>query len=448
MSLNPLSLSSNGAWNPKGALAIFYPTQGLENISTKKDETDFLASTPLPPPAVRPLEGSLRSNIEQVVLNMPADTLKDVIEEDNDKSLAIRQALIAEHGRVKLRTKHRDAHVYVFPYWVKDFAFANKSFDSISEDLLGWWAKAGWQKGLASKLGLDESHGRREKMDQSQDFEGIDDTIDVSALSSTTSSRPSQAVQITNRTLASRVGSSKPIDAADVRPPPVYAYVQPSPPPAETDSTKSTTTVARPDQPIIRRIDTTTALLNISLYVAKQPQTHVLAHEHKIQPTVQLGQQSRVSQEDSLVAENVTVGMRVNIKESVIGTNCEIGANARLTRCLLMDGVVVGDGVQLTGCIIGRRAKIEGSTSEASAREAGEGGGEGSGKGKGKQRTKRGDEDADKTRLTDCEVAPGFVVEAGTQAKGEKMMAFDTDQDMNELDGTAEEDDGDDGAVY
>ncbi|KAI7302586.1 hypothetical protein KC315_g16061, partial [Hortaea werneckii] len=44
-----------------------------------------------------------------------------------------------------------------------------------------------------------------------------------------------------------------------------------------------------------------------------------------------------------------------------------------------------------------------------------------------------------KTRLTDCEIAPNFVVEAGTEAKGEKLMAFDT-EDLSE----EEEDEGED----
>jgi carbonic anhydrase/acetyltransferase-like protein (isoleucine patch superfamily) len=98
-------------------------------------------------------------------------------------------------------------------------------------------------------------------------------------------------------------------------------------------------------------------------------------------------QQTRVSEIDSLVAENVTIGSRVNIKESVIGVGCSIGSGARLTRCLLMDGCTIGDNVTLTGCILGKRCKIEGG----------------------------GPKDEDKTRLTDCEVQPGYVVKWGSK---------------------------------
>ncbi len=166
--------------------------------------------------------------------------------------------------------------------------------------------------------------------------------------------------------------------------------------------------------PLIRRCDTSAQLLAISLYLAKKGPEHPLAPDNKIHPSAQLEQQSRVSQEDSLVAENVKLGFRSNIKESVIGANCDIGKNVRMTRCLLMEGVTVGDGVQLIGCTVGRRAKIEGTKVKESdaAAEAEKGG----------RKKKGADDDDDKTRLTDCEIAPGFVVESGTEAKGEKMM--------------------------
>ena len=125
--------------------------------------------------------------------------------------------------------------------------------------------------------------------------------------------------------------------------------------------------------------------------------------------------------------------MRSIVKESVIGANCDIGAYARLTRCVLMDGVTVGDGVQLVGCIIGRRARIEGTKrQEPAPAESAEGE---------KKKGKRQDDDDEKTRLTDCEVAPGFIVEAGTEAKGEKMTAFEmAESDEEEFDDEDEED--------
>ncbi|KAF2209931.1 hypothetical protein CERZMDRAFT_46286 [Cercospora zeae-maydis SCOH1-5] len=414
MTLNPLSGTKR-----KGGLALFYPTQGLEWISHKKDETDFVATVPLDSPVVAPPHASLRSNIEKVVVTMPTDTLNDKVE-DAKGIFELRSSLSAKYGRVKMKMKHRDAHVYIFPKWVKDYA-AQNTFESISEDLLGWWAKAQWQNGLGEKLGLDEVLGERPSSPQDMEQSQIEeDSVDAAALSST---KISVSEHITRRTFASRVGKST--ATAVTRPqldvPPLLAYVQPTPTPTNP-------------QALIRRIDTSHALLNISLYLAKQ-QAHQLSHEHKVHPSAILEQQARVSQEDSLVAENVKLGMRSIVKESVIGANCDIGAYARLTRCVLMDGVTVGDGVQLVGCIVGRRARIEGAKRQEPAAAAAENA-EGE-----KKKGKRQDDDDEKTRLTDCEVAPGFIVEAGTEAKGEKMTAFEmAESDEEDFDSEDEED--------
>lgn len=427
LTLNPLSVSSKAS-KRKGGMGLFYPTQGLEGISHKKDETDFIATVPLPQATVPPPAGTLRADVEELVMSMPTDTLKDLIEEDSNSSLKIRQGLFAKHGRIKIKTKHRDAHVYIFPKWVKDLAAKNEQFDSISEDVLGWWAKASWQNGLAHKLGLDEILG--EEVAESPRDDGVDDDdeIDLTTLSTTSTSKALATPTLTGPSFASRVKFAPSPSAGPVDPPSLFAYIQPSLP--------STVTAPNAAHPLIRRIDTTAALLNTSLYLAKQPQDHAHGFEHKIHPTASVGQQSRVSQEDSLVAENVKLGMRVNIKESVIGPNCDIGQNARLTRCLLMDGVTVGDGVTLTGCIVGRRARIEGVKPEAPAKPAESAEGEKTPKAKKK---KGGDDEDERTRLTECEIAPGFVVEAGTVSKGEKLMAFDTEAGMEDYDDGDEE---------
>jgi len=417
MQLNPLSTTGG---KRKGGLSMWYPTYGLENISTKKDETDFLATVPLDKPAVPPPSSSLRSNIEKIVMNMPTDTLKDKLEEDKGY-LRLRQSLLRRHGRVRMRMKYRDTGVYIFPSWVKQFAANNDRFDSISEDLLGWWAKAGWQDPeLVEKLGLSDVLGDKPTDPDDTELVQEDDFVDASALSTTKS--PAPAVQVP---FASRVRIAPTPTPVDI--PPIHAYVQPAP---ELSSTP---------QPFIRRIDTSAQVLNTSLYLAKQTPPHVLAYEHKVHPSATLGQQSRVSQEDCLVAENVKIGLRANVKESVIGANCEIGAYSRLTRCLLMEGAVVGDGVTLTGCIIGRRAKVEGlKPKEEPTTATTEGSQEAGKKDKGKKRAQ--DEEEERTKLTECEVAPKFVVEAGTEAKGEKFMSFDDAESLDEMDDGEAED--------
>lgn len=424
MQLNPLALSAKNG-EKKGGLSVWYPTYGLEGISTKKDETDFLATVALEKPAVPPPASSLRTGVERIVMNMPTDTLNDKIEEDKG-FLRLRQSLVRKYGSVKMRMKYRDAGFYVFPKWIKDFAAANDRFDSLSEDLLGWWAKAGWQGDeLAAKLGLPGVLG--DKPVDGEDMDGEqDDTVDPSTLSTTKSAAPA-----VRPAFASRVKDKAITPPPATIIPPLHAYVHPAPPPLDSTTVKPS--------PLIRRIDTSAQLLTISLYLAKQPpSTHALSHAQKIHPTASLGQQARVAEPDCLVAENVTIGARANIKESVIGANCEVGAYSRLTRCLLMEGAVVGEGVTLTGCIVGRRARVEGLKPKTEASGGGEGGGEGEGKKKGKGRNQ--DDEEERTKLTDCEVAPKFVVEAGTEAKGEKFMAFDDDGDF----GDGSDGDGDD----
>lgn len=433
MTLN--SLSTSGKKVRKGGLSVFYATQGLEGISTKKDETDFLATVPLPKPAVPPPQGSLRSGIEQVVTCMPTDTLNDKLEEDKGH-FRVRQSLLNRHGRVKMRMKHRDAHVYVFPQWIKEFAAKNERFDSISEDVLGWWAKAGWQDGLTEKLGLDEVLRDEKAVDEDANGgHADDDEVDPSSLSSTKAARPVHQSAVTP-SFASRVGNSVPSPRQPITLPPLLAYVQPAPSSAAAE-------------PLIRRVDTSAQLASISLYLARQALDHPLSHEHKIHPTAAIGQQSRISQEDSLVGDNVTMGIRCNVKETIIGANCEIGNNVRLTKCVLMDGVHVGDGVQLTGCIVGRRARIEGMKPAVEAAPSqGDAGEAADGAAAAKPKKKRGgaEDDEERTKLTDCEVAPNFVVEAGTESKGEKLMAFDTEgdvdglEDADDMDGMEEED--------
>ncbi|KAF2120219.1 hypothetical protein BDV96DRAFT_321239 [Lophiotrema nucula] len=384
----------------RGGLGVWYQTKGEGSV--KGEETDFIATTPLPAPIVPPPSDSLRRNISNLVYSVPTDTLKDITEEN--KCLPVRHSLIRKHGRIKMLTTHRDAHVYFFPYWVIDMIQRNESFESISEEVLGWWAKAGWQDGLGEKLGLRQIFQSAESFDGEMDSSQIQDTdIDVSTLSSTWASETDSAPTVS---LASRVQNSNIPQAAQaitksskLTVPPILAYVQPS----------------DPSYPLIRRVDTAHLLLTVSLRLAKLPSVEEagkdtaspFAHQAKIAHKETIPRRCRVEAENSLLAENVTVEEKTNIKESVIGTNCKISEGARLLRCLLMESVEVGPNVQLTDCILGRRCKIEGGSSKSD----------------------------DKTVLKDCEVQDGQVIAWGTEAKGEKFMRFELGSDGGDSDG-------------
>ncbi|PSN75059.1 hypothetical protein BS50DRAFT_478096 [Corynespora cassiicola Philippines] len=384
----------------RGGLGVWYQTKG--EGSKKGEETDFIITTPLPAPIVPPPAHSLQRNTSNLVYTVPTDTLKDITEEE--KTFPVRHSLMKKHGRVKMLTTYRDAHIYFLPFWVMELVKKNERFESLAEDVLGWWAKAGWQNGLGEKLGLRQIFHEDEGSGSDTASQLVEEEIDVSKFSSTLST--GHGTEAPSSTLASRVHDSAAAQSAKIlaaKPklvvPPLLAYVQPS----------------DPTEPLIRRVDTAHLLLNISLRLAKIPSIEEtgrdaaspFAHQAKVAHKQSVPKKCRVEAENSLLAENVIVEEKCNIKESVIGANCKIGEGARLMRCLLMDNVEIGPNVQLTDCILGRHCKIEGGQA-------------------------KGDE---KTVLKDCEVQDGQVVEWGTESKNEKFMRFELPSDDGEDDG-------------
>ncbi|KAL2824948.1 hypothetical protein BDW59DRAFT_81342 [Aspergillus cavernicola] len=404
----------------RGGLAVYYQTKGREE-SVKGEVTDFVATAPLEqdeaPAVSHPADGpaALRFGLSKLVLSMPMDTAQEKMEED--KGLLIRHSLVKKHAKVKMLTSYRDAHLYVFPYWVKEFAHVNEKFESVSEDIVGWWAKTDWQVGLGEKLRLNEIFQQSHRVGESGslDDESIEEEIDIKAMSTTKagagescdSSLPEAPTEFQ---FASRVKSSgidsgiEPPHKENLAIPPVLAYMHSS----------------LPSAPLIRRVDTSTLLLSVSLHLAKlesieeagRVAASPFAHNQKVAESAGVAQRCTVTKSDCLLAHNVTVEEKCVIKESVIGTNCHIASGARLTRCLIMDGAVIGERCQLTGCIVGRRSKV--------GREC---------------------------VLKDCEVQDGNVVEDQTDAKNEKFMMFeglDDDADAEGID--VSEDFGEDGS--
>lgn len=381
----------------RGGLGVYYQTHGREE-SVKGEVTDFVATAPLDqdeaPAVSHPLEGSasLRFGLSKLALSMPMDTLKERMEEQ--KGFLIRHSLVKRHAQVKMLSSYRDAHIYIFPYWVKEMAKLNETFQSVSEDLVGWWAKSEWQTGLGDKLKLREifePDGSEAGESGSHDGEDLEEEIDLKAMSTTkagsgTSQDEPLSDQVPSVRLASRVkappGRSTLEKREKLTVPPMLAYVHSS----------------QPSAPLVRRVDSSALLLSISLRLAKlesadevgRAAASPFAHNHKVAYPAGIAQRCTVTKADCLLAQNVTVEEKCVIKETVIGTNCHIASGARLTRCLVMDGATVGARCQLTGCIVGRRSKI-------------------------------GRESA----LKDCEVQDGNVVPDETDSKNEKFMVFE-----------------------
>lgn len=339
----------------RGGLGVWYETKGETII--KGEETDFIATSPIEASSVPPSKTSLLKHVSKLVYSVPTDTLNDITEDK--KSLPIRHSLIRAHSRIRMLSSHRDAHIYIFPAWVMDMINSNEHMDSIGEDVIGWWAKAGWQDGLGQKLGLAEifstslpSVSDENLLENNPEH----DNIDFASLSTTCTS------------------NLEPADTNDIKHklvvPPILAYIHPK------------------NASLIRRVDTAPLLLSVSLQLAKLESIEAVgreasspfAHQAKVAYPEGIASRTTVTRPDCLLAENVMVEEKCSIKECVIGANCQIKQGAKLTRCLLMDGVVVGKGCKLTGCILGKRAEI-----------------------------------GEDTVLTDCEVQENLLVEPGSK---------------------------------
>jgi translation initiation factor eIF-2B subunit gamma len=335
----------------RGGLGVWYSTKG--ELAVKDEETDFVTISPLASGPVPPPQGSLLPNVSNLVYSLPTDTLNDIVEKR--KTLPIRHSLLRKHPRIKMLTKNRDAHLYIFPVWVLDMINRNEHMESLSEDVIGWWAKAGWQEGLGDNLGLREVFDRA-KISGSDDGIGgnafLDGDIDIGNLTTTQASKfPGVESLNHNR---NGLGSQKRLGASDTKTklliPPILAYIHP----------------VQEKKPLIRRVDTAPLLLLVSLQLAKLESIEQIgrhaaspfAHVAKISYPAGIASRCTVTKADCLLAENVTVEEKCAIKECVIGANCHIQSGAKLTRCLLMDGVVVGKGCKLNGSILGRRAEI------------------------------------------------------------------------------------------
>jgi translation initiation factor eIF-2B subunit gamma len=335
----PKMALGGGKGGRRVGLGVWYETRGETVI--KGEETDFIATAPITTSSVPPSKTSLLPHISKLVYSVPTDTLKDITEDK--KTLPIRHSLIRAHSRLRMLSSHRDAHIYIFPAWVVDMINRNDHMDSIGEDVIGWWAKAGWQDGLGEKLGLRDIFESKSLAESEDNLlnDAPQDEIDFSTLSTTWTS------------------DLEPVDSTKSKLviPPILAYVHPSKP-----TTKTTV-------PLIRRVDTAPLLLSISLQLAKlesidqtvnegKETSSPFAHQNKVAYPAGIAPRCTVSRPDSLLAENVKVEEKCSIKECVIGAGCEIKEGAKLTRCLLMEGVVVNKGCKLTGCILGRRSVI------------------------------------------------------------------------------------------
>ena len=421
----------------RGGLSIWYNTVNREE-SIKGEECDFMCTAKVDPENASPLtpfpSAKKPLQLRKLVWTMPMSELQEQAEED--KSWKIRQSLLRKHGNVKCMTQYRDSHIYLLPYWVKDFVKYNEDFESVSEDLIGTWAKAEWRKpSYRARFGVQKvfpSAPERED-DRAQNERPIEDEIDLLSLSSTQITRqppsPSQQRSQQKRTtqLASRVhadpedsilsaDTSSPTspshtsDAPIPLVPPILAYILPSTPTAT----------------LVRRVDNTSLLLSVSLLLAKllsieettaaKQNSSPFAHPSKIHTTATIAPRVTITRADTLIGANTTIATQCVVKNSVIGANVSLGSGVRITGSVVMDGSTIGEKSVLTGTVVGKKAKI--------------------GKGCG---------------LTRCEVQDGNVLGESVEGKGEKYLVggledeVDDDDEQLGLGGSGDGEEDDDG---
>ena len=363
----------------RGGLGVWFETKA-EDYS-KGTETDFVITASLPQPPAPAPSSSLRPNICKLLYATTTDTLRDTTQEKG--GFPLRSGLLRKHGRIRMLTTYRDAHMYLFPHWVIDFIKHNKEFDTIGEDVIGWWAKAGWQDGLAKKLHMDEViNATTSKKTLNEGSTIFPNEVDIQGLTSTNITAPTMHPSH---------------DKHKSTPPPFLSYIHP-----------------RPSTQLIRRVDTSDLLLSTSIRLAALPPTNAppvdgnpTPHSHmdKISTDPSLiAPHTTIHMSTTLIAPNTSVATHCTIKTSCVGYNCVIGEGVKIAGSILMDNVQVKSKVNLQGCILGRRCVI----------------GVGA-------------------KLEGCEVQEGFRVEDGTiGSKGEKYCAFEgLDED---LDATGESD--------
>lgn len=268
----------------QGGLSVFYPAKGVKD-EVKKEPTDFVAINLLKQDEG---PGLSRYELSKLVMSTPMDTLKERMEKD--KGLLLRHTLVERHASVKMLTSYRDAHLYILPKWIQALARHQPRFESVSEDLIGYWAKAGWQRGLGEKLGIDEILGGQDADHEdhaSHDGDSLEDDIDLRGMTTThAQGSESQNTQ-----------SSSPKAQSSVEVPPILAYM------------------TKPSEYLVRRVDSSALVLAMSLRLAKlesieevgRAAASPFSHVSKIASPEGVAPKSMVSKSDCLLGFNVTV---------------------------------------------------------------------------------------------------------------------------------------------
>lgn len=97
---------------------------------------------------------------------------------------------------------------------------------------------------------------------------------------------------------------------------------------------------------------------------------------------------------DCLVGSYTRIDERATLKHAIVGRHCTIGKGVRILRSVLMDGVRVGDNAKIENCIIGLHADI-----------------------------------GERAQLRETDVGPNYVMAPSAESKNEKLVADNASDD-------------------
>ncbi|KAK6346321.1 hypothetical protein TWF730_010648 [Orbilia blumenaviensis] len=363
----------------KGALGVWYEIKKEKGV-----ERDTVVTGPIPR---FDLESHLKTTESRTD---PTTELSYLLQnfgarnDDGKGDIEVRKTLFKHHPKVTYHSLYRDAHIYIFPHWSLKFILNNPrgKLKSIKDDVISWWAKAGWQGSgmLAQKLGIlqilrgdDDSDDRKSddlSMASYQDDEvteaDVENFLGLGSMRqsghSATGAIAKGRKEINTRgwfptknkapspTDSPTSTSSEEKEFKKIKTPPYNGLFVPG---IAVFKPKMTITPLA-TTPLIRRVDTLPLYLSTCLEIARNP----IQNTKPIHSSAVIDPKANVSNIDSMVGAGTKIGEKVLVKRSVIGKEVKIGASAKIQGCVILDGAQIGAGCKLEGCIIGRHAII------------------------------------------------------------------------------------------
>jgi len=318
-------------------------------------------------------------SVHEPLLVMDSDDVSD----KNSSDLELRMSLLWKHPYLRISTSLLDSHVYALHLApLLPLLEAHPELNHITEQLVPFIIKCGWQSRLSAKAGW--------RLDAARSTDGALPTwtsvADMDALS--------PPFQPRCEMLVSRLRPEP------QRPRPAAQVLEAEKPSASTA-----------DEGFVARANTVPTFLECNRFLLKLASSQAMQaglaapfpmpatlgcgtvpfeatkeDESPIHPRAQLSA-------DCLVGTGTQIDERATIKHSILGRNCVIGKGARIMRSVLMDGVVVGDNAKLENCIVSSSAEI-----------------------------------GERAQLKETDVGPRYLVPPNTESKNEKLVVYGEDE--------------------